>query len=107
MSVIENTQPDRGVTDLHSATAAVRAVEAAVKVLEAQRDGAARTADEMRADMRDARDRVLRLEMKVDALPTKDWIGTAVSGAIRLTATMVSLIATLVGAVITMVHLWH
>lgn len=57
--------------------------------------------------MKDVRDRLARLEVKVDGLPTKDWIGGVVNKAIATTATIVGVIATVLGGIVALIHYVH
>ena len=82
-------------TDLHASANEVRAVEAAVRVLETHREAMSNTAERMRVDVQDMRDRMIRLETKVDGLPTKEWFGGQVYKAVGLTAVVVGMIATI------------
>ncbi len=109
MSEPENTQPPRGSAahELNAVNIALRALEGTVRVLDNQREAMTKTADEMRLDVRDMRDRMARLETKVDGLPTKDWIGGVVSKSITTTATIVGVIATILGGVVALIHYVH
>lgn len=92
MTGTENTQPGSAATDLHSTTAAVRAVEAAVRVLDSQREAMAKTVEEVRLDVRDMRDRMARVETKLDALPSKLWIAGIVAAGTSFLAVVIGLL---------------
>lgn len=83
--------------DLHAETPAVRAIQAAVKAMETHRGYIERDLNETRSDMRDVRDRLARLEVKVGDLPSKVWIGTVVVGGFVLLGVIVSLLGKLMG----------
>lgn len=96
MSPGKNDQEIKGnPPNLHASTNEVRAVEAAVKVLETHREIMAASVELMRKDVQDARDRVIGLEATVRNLPTKDWIGNQVYKAVGITAIVVGMIATI------------
>lgn len=67
-------------------------VEASVE--HAQRDNS-----DLRGDMRDVRDRLARLETKVDHLPSKGFIVAVVIGALTVVAALVTFAEKLQGLV--------
>jgi len=85
----------------------IRAIDNSVKALETHRGYMERDLNETRNDMRDVKDRLSKLEVRVSDLPTKEWISDAVSKAVQRTATIVGMFAALVGIIATMIHLWR
>ena len=78
--------------DLVSSNPAVRAVEKAVGELQTVRGFIERDLLEARNDMRDVRDRLKGLEVKVDALPSKVWIGSVVLGGMAFLGAILTLV---------------
>lgn len=89
-----------GISPLESSAtnASVRVVEKAVSQLELARTYIERDLDQARSDMRDVRDRLKAVEIKVDALPSKVWIGSVVIGGMTI-------LSVLFGAVVALVRL--
>lgn len=90
----ETTSPGAGTPpDISAENATVRAIDRATSQLEMHRQYMQRDLDQARAEMRDVRDRLKTVEVKVDALPSKVWIGTVVAAAVSLVSAIVGLIA--------------
>lgn len=84
-------------TDQSASTASVRAVERAVDKLEVARATIERDLERNHVDIRDMRDRLAKLETKVDGLPSKTWIGVAVLGGMTFLSAIVATMAKLFG----------
>ena len=78
---------------LHPDSAAVRAVQAAVDELKLHRNYMERDVTKMTDEMRSVLDRMARLETKVEALPTKIWIGTAIASMAAFLTVLIGLLA--------------
>ncbi len=92
LGVSSGTSP----VESNSTNATVRVVEKAVSQLELARTYIERDLDQARSEMRDVRDRLKAVEVKVDALPSKIWIGSVVIGAMTILSIIFGAVVALV-----------
>ena len=83
-------------TQSNPANGAICAVEKAVAQLELARIYIERDLEQTRAEMRDVRDRLKAVEVKIEALPSKVWIGSVVLGGMTLLSFLFGAIVVLV-----------
>lgn len=84
-------------TDLGRETPIIRVIDNSVKALETHRGYMERDLKETRDDMRDVRDRLSKLEVRVSLLPSKMWIGSAVMAAVVFLSAVIGPAAKLTG----------